>query len=118
MIKHSTFMTRTNGTRLAAGVAAVVVCVAFTVSPALAQSTSSFNDVANTIKSPTCSAFTAARIVLTTAAVLAVIIGLAPMLWGQVKVKWVVSSLVVCVLFTVMPTLISGFAGGVTGCAG
>lgn len=99
---------------LRAGVVMAAVVGLVIASPAMATS---MTEAANSVKNVTCGAFEAARKVLITAAVLAVIIGLAPMLWGQVKVKWIVSSLVVCVLFTVIPQMVSAFAGGASGCS-
>lgn len=93
------------------GVAAIIVATLIFPEPALA-----FGDAAAAIKTPTCRAFTVGRTILITGAVLAVIIGLAPMLWGEVKVKWIVSSLLVCVMFGVIPQIVRAFAGGVQGC--
>lgn len=114
MSERSTSGIRSRHVRLAVGAGVVIGGALLMASPAFAA----MGDAADTVIDATCSAFTAARKVLITAAVLAVIIGLAPMLWGQVKVKWVISSLVVCVFFSVLPTLVSAFAGGATGCSG
>ena len=76
-----------------------------------------FSEAAGKISGAACEAFRAARTVLITAAVLALIIGLAPMLWGQVKVKWIISCLVACVLFGQVGGIITAFAsGGAQGC--
>lgn len=52
-----------------------------------------------------------AKTVLITAAVLSLIVGLAPMLWGQVKVKWIVTALCACVLFGLAGIMVSAFSG-------
>jgi len=97
--------------RTASGVAVVLGAAFLIAEPAFA-----FDAAANEIIKQTCAAFKVAKNVLITAAVLAVIIGLAPMLWGQVKVKWVVSALVACTLFGVVPSIVLAFAAGAQGC--
>lgn len=71
-----------------------------------------FESAASTIVSQTNKAISAAQKILVAAAVLALIVGIAPMLWGQVKVKWMVSCLVACILFSVAPAMITAFASG------
>lgn len=87
---------------LAVGVALGAMLMA---EPALA-----FSDAGKTIVDKTNEAITVAKKVLVTAAVLALIIGLAPMLWGQVKVKWIISSLVACVLFGLTGEIVQAFS--------
>lgn len=86
-------------------VAAALFCAMFFADPAWA-----FAEAGNTIVSKTNEAIQVAKRILITAAVLALIVGLAPMLWGQVKVKWIISSLVACVLFGLTGTIVSAFA--------
>jgi hypothetical protein len=94
------------------GMAVLLVAAISYVGPTWA-----FDAAASTIASQTCRAFNAARTVLITAAVLSLVVGLAPMLWGQVKVKWIISCLVVCVLFGLVPTIVGAFAVGGAGCS-
>ena len=77
-----------------------------------------FGQLETTMKTQTCGAFKTGRTILYVAAVVALLVGVAPMLWGQVKVKWLVSCLVATVLFAIIPTVISAFAGtGAATCA-
>jgi hypothetical protein len=99
-----------NHVRMATGVGVVLGSALLIAQPALA-----FEPAANEVIRQTCAAFRVAKNVLITAAVLAVIVGLAPMLWGQVKVKWVISSLVACTLFGVVPSIVLAFASGAGG---
>lgn len=64
-----------------------------------------------TLTSQTGKAIGVARTVLITGAVLSLIVGLAPMLWGQVKVKWIVTALVACVLFGISALMVNAFSG-------
>lgn len=59
------------------------------------------NDVAQAIK-----------MILFAAAVVSVLAGAAPMLWGEVKVKWIVSALAACVVISMMGTLVNAFVNG------
>ena len=70
-----------------------------------------FTQLENTMTKQTCGAFKTGRTILYVAAVVALLVGVAPMLWGQVKVKWLVSCLVATVLFAIIPTVITAFAG-------
>lgn len=83
----------------------------------IAGPASAFDAAGQQITAQTCEAFKVAKNVLLTAAVLALIIGLAPMLWGQVKVKWIISSLVACVVFGLVPTVVAAFAGTGAACS-
>ena len=94
-------------------VAALTLALAYVVNLAPVYA---FDAAAGKISDAACSAFNAAKTVLITAAVLALIIGLAPMLWGQVKVKWIISCLVACVLFGQVGAIVSAFASGGQGC--
>lgn len=49
--------------------------------------------------------------ILRWAAVLALLVGLAPMLWGQFKAKWVISCCVGAVLIFLVGEVITAFAG-------
>jgi len=88
-------------------------CAALTIAcPAFA-----FDEVATQVQQETCSAYNAGKHILITASVLALIIGLAPMLWGQVKTKWIVSCLIAASAFSLIAPIINMFAGGVSGCS-
>ena len=43
--------------------------------------------------------------------VLSLLIGVSPMLWGQIRVKWVVTALTSCIMFGIMGLMLSMFAG-------
>jgi len=86
-----------------------VIALMALVEPAFAQG--AFGELETKIVGRTEEAFETGRKILYAAAVLALIIGIAPMLWGQVKVKWIVSCLVAAVLFAIVPTIITAFAG-------
>ena len=49
--------------------------------------------------------------ILRVAAVLALLVGLAPMLWGQFKAKWVISCCIGAVLIFLVGEVITAFAG-------
>ena len=84
-----------------------------------AFATGAFGTVQNKLTEQTGNAIGVARTVLLTGAVLSLIVGLAPMLWGQVKVKWIVTALVACVLFGVSALMVTAFSGStVEGSAG
>lgn len=55
------------------------------------------------------------RSILFAAAVVSLLVGVAPMLWGQVKVKWMVTALCACVIFGVIGSLVSAFTGDDSG---
>lgn len=76
--------------------------------PAYADAFSTFE---GKITTQTGKAAGVAKTILLTGAVLSLIVGLAPMLWGQVKVKWIVSALAACVLFGLSALMIEAFAG-------
>ncbi|MFZ3481925.1 hypothetical protein [Sphingomonas sp. 3-13AW] len=54
---------------------------------------------------------TAVKAILFAAAVLALLAGAAPMLWGEVKVKWMVSALAACAVISMMGALVQAFVG-------
>jgi len=81
------------------------------VEPAYAQGGDAFTIVQSKLTSQTAKASGVAKTVLITAAVLSLIVGLAPMLWGQVKVKWIVTALCACVLFGLAGIMVSAFSG-------
>lgn len=81
------------------------------IEPAYAQGGDAFASVQGTVTTQTGRAIGVARTVLVTGAVLSLIVGLAPMLWGQVKVKWIVTALVACVLFGLSALMVNAFAG-------
>lgn len=79
--------------------------------PAFASGGGAFTTVQNKLTTQTGNAIGVARTVLLTGAVLSLIVGLAPMLWGQVKVKWIVTALVACVLFGISALMVTAFSG-------
>lgn len=79
------------------------------VEPAYAQD--AFGQFESKLTSQTAKASGVAKTILITAAVLSLIVGLAPMLWGQVKVKWIVTALCACVLFGLAGIMVSAFSG-------
>lgn len=96
--------TKNNSLRLSnIGIAAIAIIVSMfvLVDPAFA-----FGAFAEQVNDRTTEAYNAAQSILYVAAILALIIGVAPMLWGQVKVKWIVSCLVAAIIFAFIPTLI------------
>lgn len=94
----------TKGACLAAAIA-VVAAIMLLPEQALA-----FTEAGGTIVAKTNEAIKVAQKILVTAAVLALIIGIAPMLWGQIKVKWIISSLVMCVVIGLVQTVVQAFA--------
>lgn len=82
-----------------------VITLLMLVEPAFA-----FEKFENTVTDQTENAVRTATNILYVAAGLALIVGIAPMLWGQIKVKWMVSSCIAAVLFGLAPTIIGAFA--------
>ncbi|MBX9707040.1 MAG: hypothetical protein K2X61_03805 [Caulobacteraceae bacterium] len=78
----------------------------FMVEPAYA-----FDQFQQKVTQQTAKASGVAKTVLITAAVLSLIVGLAPMLWGQIKVKWIVTALCACVLFGLASIAVTAFSG-------
>lgn len=99
--------TRIDSKRLVAFAAVSLLVLGLQTDPAFA-----FDSAASQITTQICNAYSAAKTVLVTAAVLALIIGLAPMLWGQVKVKWIISALVGSMMFGLTSTIVAAFAQG------
>lgn len=64
----------------------------------------------------TCEAFGAGKKILYAAAALALLIGLAPLLWGEIKGKWIVSCVVFAIVLPLIPTVVSGFTGQAMSC--
>ena len=69
-----------------------------------------FGEVESKLTSQTKAATGVAQKVLLTAAVLALIIGIAPMLWGQIKTKWIITCGTACVLFGLASAFVTAFA--------
>lgn len=93
----------------------IVFCAMFAifaiamVDPAFAQS-SAFGTFQDSITEKTTEATGVATTILGVAAILALIIGIAPMLWGQIKVKWIISCLCAAALFGLAGPVINAFA--------
>jgi len=103
-----TAITRSLGTNINWGRMAIIGLAILASMLALVEPAYAFGDFANKVEGKTTEAWGAAQTILYAAAVLALIIGIAPMLWGQVKVKWIVSCLCAAILFAFIPSLISG----------
>lgn len=115
-LTRSYIPTEFNWGRVSAFAALFVVAMFMLVEPAFAQNTNAFGSLETTIKTQTCNAFSTGKTILYAAAALSLIVGIAPMLWGQVKVKWLVSCMVAAVLFGIVPTVINAFAGNNGSC--
>lgn len=106
--------TEFNWGRLFAFAALFIVALFAMVEPAFAQD--AFGTFEDRVSGQARSAFNTGKTILYVGAAVSLLVGVAPMLWGQVKVKWIVSCLVAAVVFALVPTLIDAFAGGaVTG---
>jgi hypothetical protein len=107
-----TTLKRSVGTRiLPLGI--IAVCLALTaVQPAFA-----FADLADDIVGKARDVGQAVRTILFAAAVVSVLAGAAPMLWGEVRVKWIVSALVACTVISMVGTLVNAFTGDGSGTA-
>jgi len=80
--------------------------------PAFAQGGGdAFSTFQDHVTTQTGKAVGVARTVLLVAAVLSLICAFAPMLWGQIKTKWIITSLLACVLFGLSALAVSAFAG-------
>lgn len=100
------FTVEMNWGRVLMALALVTVIGMMMVEPAHA-----FDTLQSKITSQTSKATDVAQKILLVAAVLAIVIGLAPMLWGQIKVKWLVTSLCACVLFGLAGAFVTAFSG-------
>ena len=74
-----------------------------------------FDTFQSRITDRTSSAAGVMRTILFAAAVVSLLVGAAPMLWGQVKVKWMITALCACVVFGVIGSLVDAFTGEGTG---
>lgn len=83
-----------------------IVAFASLIEPAYA-----FDAFESKVTSQTQAATDVATKILYVAAGLSLLIGIAPMLWGQIKVKWMVSACCAAILFGLAPTIIDAFAG-------
>jgi hypothetical protein len=90
---------------------ALVFAALLVLAFALAEPAYAFSQFESTVTSRTTEALGVATNILYVAAGLALLVGIAPMLWGQIKVKWMVSSCIAAVLFGLAPTIIGAFAG-------
>jgi len=99
-----------NWGRIAAFGMLFVIAFFALIDPAFAQN-GAFGEFEDRITSQTTAATRVATNILYVAAGLALLIGVAPMLWGQVKVKWIVTCLAAAVVFALIPIMINAFAG-------
>lgn len=108
MANARSLATEINWGRVIAFTALFLILAVLLVDPAFAQS-GAFGEFQDAVTTRTEEATGVATMVLYAAAVLAVIIGIAPMLWGQVKVKWMVTSCCAALLFGLAPMIIDAF---------
>lgn len=102
-------VTEINWGRAFAYAALFIAAMMALVEPAFAQGSGAFGTFQDKVVGRTNEAFEVGKMILYAAAALALLIGVAPMLWGQVKVKWIVSCLVAAAVFALIPTLITAF---------
>ncbi len=86
-----------------------LLAIAAIIIVALAEPAYAFASFQSKVEGKTTEATGVAVYILNAAAILALIIGIAPMLWGQIKVKWIVSCLCAAVLFGLANPIISAF---------
>lgn len=89
-----------------------VVCVLVVAGITTADPAFAFAGLANSITSKAGQVATALRAILFAMAVVSVLAGAAPMLWGEVRVKWMVSALAACAVIASMGSLVDAFTGG------
>lgn len=77
-----------------------------------------FGQFQNQITAQTNRARGVATTILYAAAALSLLIGVAPMLWGQVKVKWIVTCLTAAVVFALIPLAINAFSNNASQASG
>jgi len=93
-----------NGARIVVLAALVAVLTLLGIEPAYA-----FDGLASNIVGKSETVATAFKAILFAAAVISVLAGAAPMLWGEVRVKWMVSALVACTIISMISTLVNAF---------
>lgn len=103
-VKRPTFAVKFNFGKVLMAFAFVTVLSTMFATPAFA-----FGEFESKITDKTSEATDVGIKILQVAAVLSLIVGLAPMLWGQVKVKWLVSCLCACVLFGLASVMVNAF---------
>jgi len=96
-----------NWTRILMLVAVVGVFTLASIQPAFA-----FADLANNIAGKAEEVSGVIKKILFAAAVVSVLAGAAPMLWGEVRVRWIVSALAACVVISLMTGLVNAFVYG------
>lgn len=100
---------RARRSRVAMFVVTVTAFTLMSVEPAFA-----FNELATNIVGKANDVAGAIKAILFAAAVVAVMAGAAPMLWGEVKVRWMVSALAACAVISMMGLLVNAFVQPVT----
>lgn len=103
-----------NWGRLATFAALFVIATFAFVDPAFAA----FGQFESEITQRTNEARGVATTILYAAAALSLLIGVAPMLWGQVKVKWIVTCLTAAVVFALIPLAINAFSNNASQASG
>lgn len=86
------------------------------IEPAFAQATGgdAFGTFESKITEQTTAIYGVIKNILYVAAGVALLVGVAPMLWGQVKVKWMVTGVSACVLFGLVGFIVNAFSGTTT----
>lgn len=98
--------TNINWGRMCAVLLVIVLATLWLTEPAFA-----FDQFESRVTDQTKAATGVGQTILRWAAVLALLVGLAPMLWGQFKAKWVISCCVGAVLIFLVGEVITAFAG-------
>jgi hypothetical protein len=101
------YIAEVNWARILMLVAFVGVFTLVSIQPAFA-----FADLADNIVGKATEVSGVIKKILFAAAVVSVLAGAAPMLWGEVKVKWIVSALAACVVISLMGGLVNAFVNG------
>ena len=108
-VTRPNFAVKINFGKVLMAFAFVAVMSVFITSPVYAQSNNAFSDFQSKVTSKTTEAYNVGIAILQVAAVLALVIGIAPMLWGQFKAKWVISCLCACALFGMASMIVRAF---------
>ncbi len=93
-----------SGARIAVLAAVAAASTLFGVEPAYA-----FDALASNLVGKSETVANAFKAILFAAAVISMLAGAAPMLWGEVRVKWMVSALVACTIISMISVLVDAF---------
>lgn len=101
------YIAEMNWSRMLLMCAIVGVFILSSTQPAFA-----FSELADNISGKATTVATGVKVILYAAGVISVLAGAAPMLWGEVRVKWIVSALVACAVISMMGALVGAFVNG------